>query len=554
MNDFQRYAATLGDLGDWRPGAVPTELPGGFDLSGSSVGRAPADAFMRESFAAVWSALPPSVRGDAVAALASLVSRFANVANVAASVIGAALQGVALVGDVLAAGNEIAAQWSAAIGATLEKNDVERRRARLELLGFVADYGARGFAGGERWTYRYARSAGSVGGKERWRHPLVWPPDYPKPKDAALPGFLRLADETNPTYASNGGECSQGASNFSGGMDGQCHGAIYLFPLFFPCWCERAFGDTNAFAGMERSSDGGAAVWSRMVAMQGALLGSPVANLMCDGARLLERLERFRWFFFGRYANPLWGADRQTSPGLYWHADANPPKGGTGPGGRTFAVAPGFEPDFPSGLGNQRFFETPGGLIGCYAPDGRGSTDHADLSRVAVRVFEPHRSSPFGGNWITARNFNTVVAACGQFFSLRLATLRSRTRMREIVEAFPELLGHVTVPATWREGGGTSTYRAIPEAAVRSAIRAVAAGSSTSPATIAAPIAAPARLVFGGAASSAQYGARGRVYGARGTAGGGPPWGFFAAAAGVSALAGGVYYGLRVRRARESER
>lgn len=472
-NKYFEYVETLGDWNKWTTAVTPYDLPDlpkvpGFDLGEKvETGRMPASTFTRAAMDQVWAVMPREARQLAIDGINAVLSTVGSVINVTVAAIQAAISGIAMaagiVGPIIDGAFKLADAWVGVIEDIREDNDKARRESRLDdYMGLLERIGPRGWAGGFWLAGTYKRKRGL----RKSVHPLGWPPD---PKD---PGILRLSPEIDEWYK---GDCSRGSSDFSGGLDSSCRGYMTIYPLFYPVWGERCFGTNKSKKGMERTFDGGAAVWAKMLAMQGALLGNPIANLQCSGAMLERRVRRMRGIFWSRYFSPSEGAPGGSESGVRMYGGTTEQKEAAEQmGGPVFKIG-GFDDNFPAGL-KKGLFMTPGGLIGTYNNDGSGSVDHPDLGRFGVWYWPSiYTNSPFGGNFISCRDFNTIVSAAGQFFALRTATLRRRVLSETMVAEFSNMLENQAYPHP--TGEGLTSYYPIPESKVRRAIRAIADGA-----------------------------------------------------------------------------
>ncbi len=493
VNALFKYQDTLGGLDGFVPALTQFELAefdfalGGFDFGDVSSGRSPGREFTKTALRQVWAAMPTAGRDELIDTVQDIMSNVAAVGGATADVLGAIVSGVSgamgIIGPVIQASFALADAWVEVVAGKQEQNDIARRSARLKYLDSLDTLGPRAWAGGQWIGWRYERERASKANV----FPLAWPPDYRSTNKKTV-GPLIYEKGGAPQRS---GDCSGGASDFSGGMTSSCTGFSMLFPMFWPVWTTPAIGAVGrSMQGMERTHDGGSAVWARMIAMQSSLLGNPITNLMCDGSKLLRRLKYFREFFWASYENPAFGQRSGfqyggDGPGLQWLK-----WGGVytddyvkAIGGPRFKVGKRFDPDFPAGL-KKGFFMTPAGLIATYDNLGNATIDSIDLARVSVYRWESvYTISTFGGNNITARDYNVIVAACNQFFALRMATLRRAPLMKELAKNWSAMFaksyhppqktgdGFAGVPGSW--------HRDIPEQAVRDAIVAVAIGGPT---------------------------------------------------------------------------
>ena len=471
-NKYFEYFDTLGEWNDWTTAVTPFELAdlpkvAGFDLGAVvETGRARAPVFTQAALRQVWSAFPVQGRDAVIDGVQTVLNQVGGTFTTATAAMSAVLQGVAagagVIAPIISGSFELADMWVGVIEGILASNDKARRGARLKYMELMEDLGPRAWGGGHAIGYTYRRELSGLFNPDVF--PMGWPPDW------ETPGPLRLSP-ADPYR----GDCSRGDSDFSGGLDSSCRGNVEIFPLFYPIWCQRVLGANKGKRGMERTSDGGALVWAKMISMQAQLLGNPIANLGCDGRDIAARVKRFKASFWRKYFTPSEGIEGGRGLRI-WGGSADDKKQAEAMGGPIFQIG-AFDEQFPAGL-KKGFFMTPGGLIGTYRNDGTGTTDHPDLGLFGVwRWPSALKYSGFGGNWISCRDYNTIVSAAGQFFALRTATLRRRTLSETMVKEFPNLL----VPGAFQNPAaeGLISYTPIPEGKVRRAIEAIAAGATT---------------------------------------------------------------------------
>jgi hypothetical protein len=483
-NPLVNYRASLKDWPTWLPQQMPapySEIPEypGFFLGPPKVGETlrqlTAEQFTQSALFQVWTMVPDFVRDRLIQAVAGVAQDVAEAGKTFADMSSLSVQGlgagVATVITVVNASIDFANQIAGSIHKTLETNDQNRRDERLKFLEDLEDFGPSGWAISPWGMRTYEREIKL----KKNQYPSIWPPDYTSGYGMVGPLLLSGAPKRE-------GDCSRGDADFSGGLDSSCRGYMRVFPLFFPVWCTASLGSYyKSTRGMERSNDAGAAVWAKMLMLQAAMVGNPVANLQMDGRLVQKTWERLQLFFWGRYFNP--------PQGMLNHAGKA--KGlrniSLDTDTKVFEVASSFDPNFPANADEGFFFITPkgriggfyltpGGQIGAYNPDGTGSTDHPDLDAVGVYRWDSANTYGDYGNWITAANYNTVRAATGQFFALRMATLRRQPLTQAIVEQFPQLLEKQEYPTA--EGEGTQMRYPIGEKKVREAIRASAKGAT----------------------------------------------------------------------------
>jgi len=413
---------------NWTPAATPSlvsEVPG-FQLGEAAAGQLPAVDFARQSLGAVWSALPGDVRADMVNAVADIIN--------VGSQVGAVLSPfAAMAGPLVAYAQAImkAPEWvENLIGGTIETNDKRRYNSRLAAVELLEAAGPR------HWTFEnyliptYARDRGI----QKSVTNMAWPPD--------INSMLTTA------VVARSGDCSQGGGDLAP-RSSSCKGSITLTPIFMPVWSQRALGSPGPWVsmrkGMERSQDGGARIWQKMLQMQAALLIDPVVNLYANGEKLWAFAQRFSGIASEALENSGWVVDPE-------YID-DPPK----------LFGPDSTPDNPILI--PRFYRTPGGLYGVYISG--GGTTESEILGEKIGYPKEKREHPtyssFGGNVVSFANYNSVMSAVGQFFALRKATLQSKSTCQSIVDAGPAYID------------------AIPEPKLREAVKAVAAGVTLPP-------------------------------------------------------------------------
>lgn len=478
-NPLQDYGESLGKWMEF----VPTTMPAPFEKQPNTPGiqlgpeallddavRWPFAKYAHETGMKIWTNVPPNIRALMIDRMSELVNKWASnidqfAANIDLSLVNAG-SGVASALQYLQAAFDFSKAVAAVIHKTLEDNDNSRRKERLKLLEMMAEDGPRGWAGGlflartyKRTTKSWANPAGTDS------YPLIWPPDYTGDYGAIGP----LTTGNPPPYRE--GDCGRGSGDFSGGLDSSCRGFMQINPLWFPVWCTASLGSyQKSLRGMERSSDSGRAVWAQMLAMQSALLSDPASNLQTNGYLLNKRYQYFKDFFWKRYFNPP----------PYTKGDSPPPKGlqniSIDSDEKAWLVTDTFDPEFRPFGDKRSFYLTPSGMIGAYNEDGTGTTDHPDLKKVGVYRWDRTATHASFGNWITAADYNTITAATGQFFSLRMGILRDRPMTKTIKEEFPDFLQKITRPVfTGMEE--TQERWLVPERKVRRAIVASAEGA-----------------------------------------------------------------------------
>jgi len=408
----------------WTAAALPWQVPEvpGFRFGQPLDGQASAVAFTKQSLGAIWAVLPENAKSELTGAISDALSAVGNVA-------GALSPFAAMAGPLIAYAQlimEVPGFIEGFIGGTIKTNDQRRYKSRLAAVELLEA------AGPVHWTFenylipKYKRDRGGL--KDDVTN-MAWPPDLNSMlTEAAIP---------------RSGNCSEGGSNLSP-TSSSCKGSITLTPLFMPVWSQRALGHPGPFVsmrqGMERSTDGGALIWQKMLQMQAALLLDPIRNLYANGQSLWAFAQRFSGIASEALENSGWTVD----PAFI--NDAPP------------IFADDSTPDDPKM--KPRFYRTPGGLYGVYV-GGEGTTESEVLFK-SVGYTKEKREHPtyssFGGNGVSFANYNSVMSAVGQFFALRRATLQSQATCKALVDA------------------GEEYVQAIPEPKLRKAVQAAAAG------------------------------------------------------------------------------
>jgi hypothetical protein len=417
------FSNVIGDLQNYSPVALPSELPAlngfGFPDIPDSIfnGQMGSGEFAADALKIVWSVFPSEFQGDVSSiasdifvALNKIDFQAINQLTAAAGTAGGSIGGVAA--GIAAAAAPVLAIWGPVIAAInvwtkalvryghglLEDNDQARRDARLEYVKAIEGLGPAGWGGGYYASAKYKRKRVFP---QKAQYPLAW-----RPTDKGI-----LSVTPSPTPIS--GDCGAGSAELSGGMDGSCTGATEIFPIFFPVWSNLAWKRSDPTftlrAGMERSSDSGAAIWDLMIGMQVDALDNPITNLQMNGALIKREMESFRSWFWGKYWAQGW-------------APLTPEK-------RRLWIDNEFDEQGESQAG---YYLTPGGLIAKYKRDNAGRVVGGELvgQDLDGRVILPSAQSHVYYN-----QYNSVISAAGQFFAMRAASLRSRSIAQEFVDS-----------------------------------------------------------------------------------------------------------------------
>lgn len=451
MNPHDLYLAGLGDLAEWSPVAMPgVEEPDtwGVDIGVDTV-RTPTTKYIPQVFRPLLATLPEQVRSGVSTAVVEVMGSIigsGGMAGAAAAAVGVS-QALATVAPLMESMMGAMETWAGFVEGIRRDNDTARAERRTEYFQAISTMPPSRWVRAPWADWQYTRKLGF----NRYRHPLIYPAS-PGDKTTNPDFFAPLGLHPAPDNPNSG--CSGGQSDFSGGT-GNCEGWFRTYPLFFPCWHNRAFGWTKANRGMERAGAAATGPASIMLGLQGALLSQPIPNLTSNGRLVLGLWKQFNDYF----AKAMTRDNAWNQRGLVDWAH----------GGVTVEIDPEFNPDvgLPSAdFKRNRFYWTPSGLIGAYV-NAEGSLTAADLANVGPLIWSEGEYSASGGNFISAANFNAVNTAVATYFSYKAAILRRKSFMESITTDYPTLLQKIPVI---QYGGAIELEYPIPDRGLREAI------------------------------------------------------------------------------------
>lgn len=423
MSKLDDYLETLEGFGSWSPASTPATAPavGGFQLVGKAAGQLSRLEFFADSLEAVWTPLgvtrdmAEEAAGTLADTMQELISsdafdRWSEALQIAETA-GEAIGQVVAYYKVMWA---LANQMLKLVPKTIIGNQEKLRAARLGLVDELEVLGPNFWAGGVSQVGYYKRKIGVTNTVT----PLCWTP--------VRPGYgnpLMYPDEVGVPIQGDGMcKCAE--------LECRRHskGSIMLFPLYMPVWSSLAIGGARQSmrAGMLNTSDGGAAIWDGMLAMQTALLTDPVVNLQLDAGKVVRRLKFVRQKM------------------------------------ATYIADSGFPIDASyDGAKKSGHYWRPDGQIGEYSATG------PRLPQAGGVVIRKNQPNCYGAEQnFPLSEFNAIVSASCAFLAFRQAIMRDENLLADMRARAPELLEYSVTQKPGPDGGIVADYT-IPEKEVR---------------------------------------------------------------------------------------